>query len=94
MLDNNKRAYSKQENYYVSLSRKTKKNYYANLNEKDLNVNSFSKPRKHYFQIKTNRPEKNALVEERETAIKNCNIEDEIVNHVEITEILNKFFQM
>ena len=32
--DNNKRA---QRYYCVSLLRKTKKNYYANLNEKDLN---------------------------------------------------------
>ena len=32
--DENKRKYSKQRNYCVSLLRKTKKNYYNNLNEK------------------------------------------------------------
>ena len=34
--DNNKRKYNKQRNYCVSLFRKTKTNYYANLNKKDL----------------------------------------------------------
>ena len=37
--DNNKREYNKQKNYSVSLLRKTKTNYYANLNEKDLTDN-------------------------------------------------------
>ena len=37
--DNNKREYNKQRNYYVSLLLKTKTNYYANLNEKDLTDN-------------------------------------------------------
>ena len=37
--DNNKREYNKQRNYYVSLLRKIKTNYYANLNEKDLTDN-------------------------------------------------------
>ena len=34
--DNNKRKYNTQRNYCVSLFRKTKTNYYANLNKKDL----------------------------------------------------------
>ena len=37
--DNNKREYNKQRNYSVSLLRKTKTNYYANLDEKDLTDN-------------------------------------------------------
>ena len=37
--DNNKREYNKQGNYCVSLLRKTKTNYHANLNKKDLTNN-------------------------------------------------------
>ena len=37
--DENKRKYSKQRNYCVSLSGKTKKNYYNNLNEKKITDN-------------------------------------------------------
>ena len=37
--DNNKREYNKQRNYCVSLLRKTKTNFYANLNDKDLTDN-------------------------------------------------------
>ena len=37
--DNNKREYNKQRNYCVSLLCKTKTNYFANLNEKDLTEN-------------------------------------------------------
>ena len=37
--NNNKREYNKQRNYWVSLLRKTKTNYHANLNEKDLTDN-------------------------------------------------------
>ena len=39
LSDNNKREYNKQRNYCVSLLRKTKTNYYANLNEKYLTDN-------------------------------------------------------
>ena len=34
--ETNRLAYAKQRNYCVSLLRKTKKDYYANLNEKDI----------------------------------------------------------
>ena len=34
--DENKRKYSKERNYCVSLLRKTKENYYNNLNEKKI----------------------------------------------------------
>ena len=37
--DKNKRKYSKQRNYCVSLLRKTKKTYYSNLNEKKITDN-------------------------------------------------------
>ena len=42
--NNNKREYNKQSNYCVSLLRKTKTNYYANLNEKDFTVSNFGEP--------------------------------------------------
>ena len=32
----NKTLYTKQRNYYVSLLKKSKKNYFSNLNEKDI----------------------------------------------------------
>ena len=34
--DNNKREYNKQRNYCISLLRKTKTNYYENLNVKKI----------------------------------------------------------
>ena len=34
--ETNRLAYPKQRNFCVSLLRKTKKDYYANLNEKDI----------------------------------------------------------
>ena len=57
--DNNKREYNKQRNYCISLLQKTKSNYYANLNGKDLTDNKqFWPPLNLYFQIKSNRPKK------------------------------------
>ena len=51
--DENKRKYSKQRNYCVSLLRKTKKNYCNNLNEKKIRDNkNFWKTVNFSFQIK------------------------------------------
>ena len=51
--DENKKKYSKQRNYCVSLLRKTKKNYYNNLNEKKITATKFSGKQSRLFsQIK------------------------------------------
>ena len=62
--DENKRKYSKQRNYCVSLLRKTKKNYYNNLNEKKITDNqSFWKTVKPFLSDKTPSDEKITLTE-------------------------------
>ena len=92
--DSNKREYNKQRNYCVSLLRKTKTNYYANLNEKDLTDNKqFWRTVTPLLSDKTKSSEKITLVKQRETLDTDGNIDDEIVNDdVKIVEILNKFF--
>ena len=93
--DNNKREHNKQRNYCVSLLRKSKTNYYANLNEKDLTDNkqfwqTFVKP---LLSDKIKSSEKITLVEQRQALDTDGNIDDEIVNDdVKIVEILNRFF--
>ena len=62
--DENKRKYSKQRNYCVSLLRKTKKNYYNNLNEKKITDNkTFWKTVKPFLSDKTPSDEMVALIE-------------------------------
>ena len=62
--DENKRKYSKQRNYCVSLLRKTKKNYYNNLNEKKITDNkTFWKTVKPFLSDKTPSDEKITLIE-------------------------------
>ena len=62
--DENKRKYSKQQNYCVSLLRKTKKNYYSNLNEKKITDNkTFWKTVKPFLSDKTPSDEKITLIE-------------------------------
>ena len=92
--DNNKREYNKQRNYCVSLLRKTKTNYYANLNEKDLTDNKqFWQTVKPLLSDKIKSSEKITLVEQRETFDTDGNIADEIVNdNLKIAEIFNRFF--
>ena len=92
--DNSKREYNKQRNYDVSILRKTKTNYYANLNEKDLTDNKqFWRTVKPLLSDKIKTPEKIALVQQRETLDTDGNIDDEIVNDdVKIAEIFNRFF--
>ena len=68
--DENKRKYSKQRNYCVSLLRKTKKNYYSNLNEKEIKDNkTFWKTVKPFFSDKTPSDEKITLIEKDEIMI-------------------------
>ena len=51
--ETNRLAYAKQRNFCVSLLRKTKKDYYANLNEKDIADNErFGKQLSNYSQTK------------------------------------------
>ena len=62
--DENKRKYSKQRNYCVSLLRKTKKNYYNNLNEKKITDNkTFWKTVKPFLLEKPPSDEKITLIE-------------------------------
>ena len=62
--DNNKREYNKQRNYCVSLLRKTKTHYYANLNEKDPTDNKqFWRTVKPLLSDKIKSSEKITLVE-------------------------------
>ena len=62
--DENKRKYSKQRNYCVSLLRKTKKNLYSNLNEKKITDNKSSwKTVKPSLSYKTTSDEEITLIE-------------------------------
>ena len=62
--DENKRKYSKQWNYCVSLLRKTKKHYYSNLNEKKITDHkTFWKTVKPFLSDKTPFDEKITLIE-------------------------------
>ena len=57
-------AYAKQRNFCVSLLRKTKKDYYANLNEKDIADNKkFWQTIKPLFSDKVKSKEKNTSVQ-------------------------------
>ena len=68
-------------NYCVSLLRKTKTNFHANLNEKDLTDNEqFCRNVKPLLSDKIKSSEKIILVEQRETLDTDGNIDDEIVN--------------
>ena len=63
--EQNRLSYVKQRNYCVSLLRKTKKDYYANLNAKDIADNKqFWRTVKPLFSDKTKSNQKITLVEE------------------------------
>ena len=81
--DTSRIAYIKQRNYCVSLLRKTKKDHYANLNEKDVPDNrQFWREVKPLLSDKIKSSDKITLVEG-----------EEIINDdKENAEILNKFF--
>ena len=64
----NRRAYNVQRNYCVSLIRKTKRDYYSNLNHKQVNDNkNFWKTVKPFFTDEGVNNEKMTLVENGET---------------------------
>ena len=92
--DNNKREYNKQRNYCVSLLRKTKTSYYANLNEKDFtDSKQFWRTVKPLLSDKIKSSEKITLVEQRENLDTDGNIDNKIVNDdIKIAEIFNRFF--
>ena len=81
--DQNKKLYTKQRNYCVSLLRKTKKNHYVNLNQKDIADNKqFWRTVKPLLSDKSKSNEKITLVEGGKiTGEDNSN-----------AEILNSFF--
>ena len=81
--DYNKREFSKQRNYCVSLVRKSKKLYYSNLDENNVTHNkTFWKTIKPFWSDKIVSREKITLIEE-----------DEIVESDSNTaQILNTFF--
>ena len=80
--DTNRIAYMKQRNYCVSLLQKTKKDHYANLNEKDVADNKqFRKAVKPLLSDKVKSPEKITVEEEGITNKDEKN-----------AEILNTFF--
>ena len=64
--DENKRKYSKQRNYCVSLLRKTKRIYYNNLNEKNITDNKkFWKTVSPFLSDKVPSSDKITLIEDR-----------------------------
>ena len=81
--DKNKSRYTKQRNYCVSLLRKTKTQYYSNLDEKNVTDNkAFWKTVKPFLSDKITSKEKITLIEE-----------NEIVSNDENTaQVLNTFF--
>ena len=81
--DENKSRYTKQRNYCVSLLRKTKTQYYSNLDEKNVTDNkAFWKTVKPFLSDKITSKEKITLIEE-----------NEIVSNDENTaQVLNTFF--
>ena len=65
--DENKSRYTKQSNYYVSLLRKTKTQYYRNLDEKNVtDNNAFWKTVKPFLSDKITSKEKITLIKENE----------------------------
>ena len=80
--DENRKKYSKQRNYRVSLLRKTKKQYYGDLNEKNvLDNKKFWKTVQPFLSDKCPLNEKIIIVENNEI----------ISNDKEVAEVLNTF---
>ena len=82
-IDESKKRYTSQRNYLASLLKKTKKNYYNSLNEKDVSDNkTFWKTVKPFLSDKIVSKEQILLVEN-----------DEIISEdSKIAESLNSFF--
>ena len=87
----NKNSYNKQRNWCVSLFRKEKKKYLANLNEKDITDNKkFWQTIKPFLSEKTKSREKITLIENKnlvsdDAEVANClNIFSDIAKNLEI----------
>ena len=79
----NKFSYNKQRNWCVSLLRKEKKKYFANLNEKDITDNkNFWQTIKPFLSEKTKSREKITLIEN----------ENLVSDDAEVANCLNNFF--
>ena len=75
MMQKKKRKYASQRNYCVSLLRKTKKDYYEKLNEKDVNDNkTFWKTVKPFLSDKIVSKEQISLVENDEIISEESNV--------------------
>ena len=83
--ESDKKVYNKQRNKCVSLLRKTKKEYYSNLNVKEVvdNNKEFCEIIKRFFFDKSNNFENISLAA-------NGNL---LTNDLEIGETFNKYFQ-
>ena len=79
--EQNRLSYVKQRNYCISVLRKTKKDYYANFNVKDIVDNKqFWRTLKPLFSYKTKSNEKITLVED-ETVSRQDEQNAELLNH-------------
>ena len=81
----NKTLYIKQRNYCVSLLKKSKKKYFANLNEKDILDNKlFWKTIKPSFSDK--------IMTRNRRNLKKSEKEEKIKTELETEKVLNEFF--
>ena len=82
-IEETKKKCSKQRNYCVSLLRKSKLDYFGNLNEKDINENkTFWKTIKPFLSDKVKLTNKVTLIDNEEIIMDNFNT----------TKVLNTFF--
>ena len=83
--ETHREAYNKQRNYCVHLTRKTKKDYYENLNVNDVTDNKqFWKTVKPFLSDKTKVDDKITLVDNGEIVTEDC----------KTAEIFNEYFSM
>ena len=79
--EENKKKYSKQRNYCVSLLRKSKSNYFGNLNEKNINDNkTFWKTIKPFLSDKVRLANKMTLIDNEEIIMGDYNTTEYSVN--------------
>ena len=72
--EENKKKYSKQRNYCVSLLRKPKSDYFGNLNEKNINDNkTFRKTIKLFLSDKVSLKNLMTLIDKEEIIMGDCN---------------------
>ena len=74
LSEENKKKYSKQRNYCVSLLRKSKSDYFGNLNEKNINDNkTFSKTIKPFLSDRVRSTNKMTLIDKEQIIAGDCN---------------------